>query len=121
HLAAPAPRRVIAVERLIPLVVVPLSGRNEGRPIMRVGRERDAEVAHVLRCHAPRRQVPELWGDVSLPQVGGLHDVHIAVEHPKPILGHCRPPFCYARLSSNTPTARRSSPRCYLDRGRSPA
>ena len=48
----------------------------------------EAEVHEVL-FRADGGEVPELGGDVGLPEVGGLHDVHVAVDDLKTVLSHC--------------------------------
>src|ERR1044071_8688470 len=77
----PAPCRVVGVELLVPLeVAAPLKVRPELFASGRLDREADAQVAHVVGRDALGSDGLEFGVDEALPQIGRLHDVHIAVE-----------------------------------------
>src|SRR5262245_14636354 len=79
--AGPTTSRVITVNALFLFVVVSSVWGAASAQSGRIGiRKYQAQVADILGCSAAWSVEAELRRDITLPQIGRLHDMHVAVE-----------------------------------------
>src|SRR5262249_6959625 len=87
--AGPTTRRVIAVDALVLFVVVSSVRGAASAQGGRVGVRKDqAQVADILGCSATWGVEAELRGDITLPKVGRLHNVHVAIKDFESVFSH---------------------------------
>src|SRR5581483_8339650 len=99
---APATIGMVTVEGLVPLEVAALvrDPRALALDLWGVVGEIDAQIADIVRGDAPGRDIPELRIDVAHPEVGRLHDMHVAVKNLESLLCH-RAPLPFASLPAH--------------------
>jgi hypothetical protein len=89
HCAGPTTLRVASINVLVLVEIAAAVGRAASPA--RVDRylwKNGAEIAHVVRSPPPRRLIAKLRRNVTLPEIGGLHDVHVAVENSESVFCH---------------------------------
>ena len=94
---------MIAVDALILFKIVTAMGSCSSPIDVALASGKDqSKIAHVIGCPAARSLGLELSGDVALPKIGRLHDVHIAVEDFESVLCHkLFPPVIAAKAAAN--------------------
>ncbi len=94
HLTGPAALGVTAIDLLVLIKVAAAVRRATGAPgVFGHVRKDRAEIADVVRGPSARRLIAKLGIDVALPEIGRLHDMHVAVENFESVFRHESPPL----------------------------
>src|SRR5262249_16931763 len=89
NFSGPTTCRMLAVDALVLFVVVSFVWRAASTEGGRIGIRKDqAQVADILGSSTTRSIEAELRRDVALPEVGRLHNVHVAVKDFESVFSH---------------------------------